>query len=102
MVAADMTTVFIMDATAYGTRGGTEQPPASSVQDYKQCPCTGCAYRASCEVECSRFKAYLKLPVTHLQKRLHPAVCGECGTPYLAVRLNTGAPGRESCRSATK
>ena len=92
-----MTRVYVMDATAYGDAGRSEQPPNSSISDHKQCPCTGCAYRATCKVECSLFKAYLKLPVTQLQKRLHPAVCGECGLAYMAVRLNTRWCG-EACR----
>ena len=59
-----MTLVYVMDPTVYGDAGRVEQPPSSSVIDYRQCPCVKCAFRAGCEIECSLFKAYLKLPVT--------------------------------------
>jgi len=84
-----MTRSYVMDPTVYGDAGRAEQPPTSAIQDYRQCPCVKCAFRSSCQVECSRFKAYLRAPVTNAQRRRFPATCSECGQQYMAVRVGT-------------
>ena len=97
-----MTRVYVMDTvTAYADAGRSEQPPSSSIIDYRQCPCVKCSYRATCEVECSLFKAYLRAPAPNAQRRLHPATCSECGAEYMASRVGTKWCS-EACRARVR
>jgi len=101
-VGAAMTRVYFMDDTAYGAKGQAEQPPPSALLDSVQCPCWTCAYRVTCRVECSRFKAYLDSPtVSGSRRRNYSVTCAECRASFKAVTSSTKWCS-ERCRVASR
>ena len=86
---------------AYADAGKAEQPPSSSIIDYRQCPCVKCSYRSSCRIECSEFQAYLRAPAPNAQKRQYPAVCAECNVAYMASRASAKWCS-EACRARVR